>query len=248
MKPLSPAVSLLSSLMLCVTNADAAVVTLAAGTHSQDFNLIGTALPAGWDVRTGASGTSLGTAESFTTGANTWGNTGGDFKNLSGAGIVSTSNSTNQNANTNRALGVRQTEAFGDPGAAFSFNFATIGLEVTAVSIDLLMLGVQSRSTDWSVQYGIGASPASFTNLGVWSDPGVFGATTMPFTASAFGTSLDNQSNIWFRVVALSGTTGSGSRDTIAIDNFSITTIPEPAAAALGAFGLLGLLRRRRSC
>ena len=33
----------------------------------------------------------------------------------------------------------------------------------------------------------------------------------------------------------------------IKIDNFSLTAVPEPAAALLGGFGLLGLLRRRRA-
>jgi hypothetical protein len=229
-------------------DVNAAVVALAAGTYTQNFNLIGTALPDGWDVRTGASASSLGTAESFTTGTNNWANTSGAFKNLSAGDIASTSSTATQAANTNRALGIRQIESFGDPGASFNFNLSTTGLEVTGISIDLMMLSVQDRSTNWSIEYGIGTSPASFTSLGTWSDPGALGTNTISFTTSSFGTALNNQSNIWFRVVALSDTTGSGSRDTVAIDNFSITAVPEPAAALLGGFGLLGLLRRRRSC
>ncbi len=230
--------------------ANAAVVALTSGVTSQNFNSIGTALPVGWDIRTGATAASLGTVGLFTTATNTWGNTSGAFKNLSAADIVSTSDTAAQAANTNRALGIRQTDSFGDPGASFNFNFSTAGLEVTAISIDLMMLSVQARSTAWNIQYGIGATPTSFTNLGTWADPGTYGTTAKAFATIDFGTALDNQSNIWFRVVTLGGTTGSGSRDTIAIDNFSITTVaavPEPAAAVLGAFGLLGLLRRRRS-
>jgi MYXO-CTERM domain-containing protein len=33
----------------------------------------------------------------------------------------------------------------------------------------------------------------------------------------------------------------------VMFDNFTVTTVPEPAAAALGGLGLLGLLRRRRA-
>ena len=242
-----PLLSLLAWSVISATEVNAAVVALAEGTYHQNFNLIGTALPAGWDVRTGASAGSLGTAESFTTGTNTWANSGGAFKNLSAGDIASTSSTTSQAENENRALGIRQTASFGDPGASFNFNFSTTGLEVTGISIDLMMLSVQDRSTVWSTEYGIGTSPTSFTSLGTWSDPGSFGINTIPFTTSTFGTALDDQSNIWFRVVALSDTTGPNSRDTIAIDDFSITVVPEPAAALLGAFGLLGLLRRRRS-
>jgi hypothetical protein len=61
---------------------------------------------------------------------------------------------------------------------------------------------------------------------------------------------LDNSSNAYFRIVALSSSSGSGSRDTIAIDNFSITAVPEPHEYALGIAALLGgiiLIRRHRS-
>jgi uncharacterized protein (TIGR03382 family) len=40
----------------------------------------------------------------------------------------------------------------------------------------------------------------------------------------------------------------AGNDHGLAIDNFEITkvAVPEPTAALLGAFGLLGILRRRR--
>jgi hypothetical protein len=64
--------------------------------------------------------------------------------------------------------------------------------------------------------------------------------------AATIGAALNNQAQAWFRIVALSGTTGSDNRDSFAIDYFSITTIPESSAAVLTALGLLGILRRRR--
>ena len=109
------------------------------------------------------------------------------------------------------------------------------------------MLNVQTRSTIWTLAFGIGATPTSFTSLGTYIDPGVFGSTTTTFTASDFGTNLNNLAIAWFRISALTASTGSGNRDSFAIDNFAITAIPEPdAAALLGVLGMFGILRRRR--
>ena len=235
--------------ILNAANADAAIVSLVAGTYSENFNLIATtaaAVAAGWDVRTGATNASLGTVGIDTITTSTWGNTGGAFKNFAAASTVVGSDTDAQGMATDRALGIRQTEAFGDPGAAFNFNFSSSGLSVQRITIDLQMLSVQTRSTTWTVQYGIGASPSSFTTLATFIDPGDFGSTTLNIDAATIGTVLNNQAQAWFRVVALSATSISGSRDSFAIDNFSITTIPEPAAAVLAALGLLGILRRRR--
>jgi hypothetical protein len=38
----------------------------------------------------------------------------------------------------------------------------------------------------------------------------------------------------------------NGSSDFFNVDSFTVTGVPEPSAAVLGGFGLLGLLRRRR--
>src|SRR5262249_39187372 len=128
-----------------------------------------------------------------------------------------------QNAATNRAVGVRQSGAFGDPGAAFVLQLTnTAGLSNLQFTLDFQMLSVQPRSTTWSVDYGLGATPSTFTTVGItFTDPGVFGNTNLAFN---FGTALDNQNqNVWIRVVALSASTGSGSRDTFGIDNFKLS-------------------------
>jgi len=201
----------------------AAQVALGSGTYTQTFDSLGAGLPTGWTIYTGANATSLGTAAPLTTAATSWANTSGAWKNFASAtGMSGTETDTVQAAATNRALGIRQTGAFGDPGAAANFNFSTVSLQVTSISFSAQMLSVQTRSTVWSLQYGLGATPASWTTLATFSDPGVFGATTV--TASGFGTALDNQGNVWLRVVALTASTGAGSRDSFGIDDFAIVT------------------------
>jgi uncharacterized protein len=219
--------------------------------YSQNFDALGTAIPDDWSIRLSANATSLGTVTTNftqTAGASTaWSNTTGAFKNLASTqGLTSTSNATEQTASLNRALGVRPTGSFGDPGASINFNFSTTGIQVATVSVDALMLTADTRSITWSLQYGIGASPASFTNFGTWSDPGEWGLTSISYNRDGFGSALDDQANVWFRFVALSASTGSGSRDTVAIDNFSITAVPEPSTWALIGLGSAFVLWRIR--
>jgi autotransporter-associated beta strand protein len=200
--------------------------TAITGNYTQNFDSIGTALPSGWSVRTGASSSSLGSATSLTTTATPWDNTSGRYSNYSSNQIVSTSDATAQAANTDRALGIRQTGSFGDPGASFTFNFSTINATVSSLSFDLMTLSEQTRGTVWTIEYGIGANPTSFSSLSSTPNTyttGTFASTAFTFTSSDFGTNLDNQSSIWFRVVALNGSTGNGSRDTTAIDNFNLS-------------------------
>jgi hypothetical protein len=215
--------------------------------YTQNFNSIGSGLPTGWSVRTNATASALGSAATFTTGTTSWGDTAGAFKNFAAStSLTETATPAAQSGSTNRALGIRQTGSFGDAGASFNFHFSTLGVQVTSISLDLMMLSVQPRSTTWSIQYGVGASPSSFMTLGTWSDPGAFGSTSFTFTTTDFGTALDNQSDLWFRVAALSGSSGSGTRDSMGIDNFSIAAVPEPSTYTLIALGLGGLILARR--
>lgn len=234
--------------------------TARAVTYTQTFDGIGSGLPSGWSVSSNASATSIGNQNAtYNPAAVSWGSTTGQFFNgASATGLASTATTAEQAASTNRALAERQTGAFGDPGVAFNFNFSTTGALISSISLDLMMLSVQTRSTTFTIQYGIGPNPTSFTTLGTYADPGVFGTTTVTFTTTDFGTSLDNQANVFFRIVALTASSGTGSRDTVGIDNFSITSdvdinpiaIPEPATYMLFGMGLLVCaqqFRRRRA-
>jgi hypothetical protein len=212
--------------------------------YTQNFNSLSSGLPQDWTVRTGATATSLGTVESFSATPVEWLGPPTTFLNLASSdNLNSNSNGLAQNGSTNRALGIRQARnGFGDPGASFNFNFSTTNTTVGEVKIDLLMLAVQSATTTWTMQYGVGNSPTTwntFAGNGTWNDPGVFGSSP-PFTLNdqVDMAAISNQANVWFRVVALTPSVSSAGRplDTIAIDNFSITPVPEPGTIfAVGA-------------
>lgn len=234
--------------MFALSPAARSQVVLLSGTYSQNFDSAGGGLPDGWFVYTGANTSSLGTPAVFSTAATAWGSTTGQFANMASAqGLAGTETSTQQAGASNRSPGIRQTGSFGDPGASFDFNFSSLGLRITSLSLDAMMLSVQPRSTGWTIQYGIGASPTVWTTFagGTYSDPGIFGTTTLAL--SGFGTDLDNQASAWIRVAALGASTGSGNRDTFGVDNFSLTasTIPEPSACLFmtAAIALLRLAR-----
>ncbi len=208
-----------------------------AGTYTQNFDALASGVPAGWHVFTNATATALGTDISgvpsslVLTGNGTtldWGSTTGNFRNVASA-LNGAANSNDpgatQLAYTNRALGVRQNSS-SDPGAAMAFNFSTTGVNVTSISFSAQIVSSQADATAWLLQSGAGASPTSWTTLATFNDPGAFGATPISVTSSAFGTALNNQSNLWLRVVALTATTFGGVHDTFAIDNFSIATGP----------------------
>lgn len=232
----------------------AATVTIGAGTYTENFNTLSASQePApGWDVRRVATGSSLGASKRSLLGVLPWADTGSAFRNVSSNNIPQTSDAAAQAANPNRVLAYRQTTPSGDPGAAFSFNFSSTGVLLDSLAIDLLLLDSGAASTTLSLQYGIGTSPTSFTTLTTWSDlnvAGGFGSTTFTFDRDDFGSSLDDQSQAWFRVVALTlATSGGGVYDLMAIDNFSVTAnpVPEPSAMLLGCLGVLSFLGARR--
>jgi prepilin-type N-terminal cleavage/methylation domain-containing protein len=231
----------------------AGLLTLSGTSYVQSFDSLGTAsgsatLPAGWDVRTGATGTALGTVGPSVI-KQTWGDNAKGFINTASAtGLSSNASTESQRASTNRAVGVRTASDFGDPGAAFNLNFDSTRLTLTAGSIDLMLLDVEPRSVTWSLQYGLGTTPTSFTTIATWADPGVWGTTPITFSSAAL-TAMSNQPSVWFRVAALSASTSTGARDTIAIDNFQIAFVPEPSALASaiagGACSVILLARRR---
>ncbi|HLZ53094.1 MAG TPA: hypothetical protein VKS19_01315 [Verrucomicrobiae bacterium] len=203
-------------------------LTLNGTNYIQTFDTISNGLPAGWSVRLNANETNLGTNVNFPATPKTWGDSKGEFGNCASTKSNSGTNFDGgelpavQTNCLNRALAIRQTGTFGDPGAAFVLQIAdTIGRSNLTLNVDLDLLRTNANSTTWTIQYGIGNSPALFATLGGYSDPGIFGATTRTYDLGADASG--SASNVWIRIVALSPASGSGTRDTFGIDNFSLS-------------------------
>ena len=221
-----------------------AQATLGTSPYVETFDGLASGLPTGFSVYTNASATSLGTAPTaaqliLTPGNTTaWSNTGGAFKNFASAtGLAAGASTADQTAATNRALGVRQTGSFGDgtstatpptgAGPAFVFQLAnTTGKTDFALSFKLQSLDVSTtvtRTATWQVDYSTGASPTSFTSVGTGYATGnlVFSNNTVTVN---FGSALNNLSGpVYIRIVAPTPTTGSNSRPSSAIDDFTLT-------------------------
>ncbi|XZF13756.1 choice-of-anchor J domain-containing protein [Chitinophagaceae bacterium MMS25-I14] len=224
------------------TLAASAQLSLSGTSYTQNFDNIGSGLPAGWAVYTGATASSLGTDVSATNfvatpGSTTvWNSTTGNFRNVaSGNGFATYSAGTAalQGTATDRALAVRQvtntstTFPGTDSGAAFVLQIAnTTGLNNFALTFKLQSLdSTVARVTTWKVDYGFGATPSSFTQV-VPTGTMTVGNNTYTNNAISvnFGSVLNNNAGpVWIRIVTLNVTTGSGSRATTGIDDFHLT-------------------------
>jgi hypothetical protein len=225
-----------------------AQVTLSNSPYVENFDNIGNGLPAGFSVQTGSTPSAPGTNSTFTSSPSPWLSTtaGGFYNCASATGLTSTSNSNQQSLSTNRALCVRQTANFGNPGAAFVFKIANttnktnFQLTFRVVSLDSTAQAI----TAWAVDYGFGANPTSFTGITTNPTPIRTGSvSTSPtsgykfFTDASvnFGTALDNKSDIiWMRVWAPSATIalpiiGNATPTMSGIDDWNLSwTAPPP--------------------
>src|ERR1700690_1809993 len=124
-----------------------AQLALAGTNYTQNFDAISNGLPTGWSVRLNATATNLGTNVDFPTAPKTWADTKGEFGNCastlsnSGTNFNGSEPTGTQTNCLNRALALRQTGSFGDPGAAFVLQLAnTAGLSNLTFSVDLCIL------------------------------------------------------------------------------------------------------------
>ena len=220
---------ILMSLLIATTTAASAQVTLTGTSYTETFDSLGSGLPRGWTVRTNSCATNLGAPASFNATNTSWGTQTGQFANYAsttgngGTNFLGGESTTVQGNCTNRCLGMRQTTSFGDPGAAFVLQLQnTLGFANFQLSLDCNLLYEQTnRSTVWTIDYGVGATPGSFSVLGTYTDPGAFGKTSKTFS---FGNRLDQlDQNVWIRVAALDPSSGSNRCDTVGIDNFKLS-------------------------
>lgn len=191
-------------------------------------------LPSGVYVKQDATSSDLGNEATVYNGSFTtqtaWNQFNLGFKNFASAtGLNVNSSAGDQNAATNRALGVRQTGTpgvGGDPGAAFAFQLANttgktnLRMEFLLQSLD--GVSAAGRTTTWRVDYGIGNDPSTFTT--VTTAPATlttaFGTFSNTPVTVDFGSALDNiNQRVWIRIVALTPTTGGGNRASTGVDD-----------------------------
>jgi autotransporter-associated beta strand protein len=208
-------------------------VSLTGTNYFQNFDSLDSGLPAGWTTRLGVSSSSIGSALSFTNtsasaSVNQWANTTAAFKNFaSTTGLASNSTTTAQAASTDRALGIRPSASFGDVGtnyAGFVLQLSnTSGFENFSLTMDAMVFTADTRTNVWTLDYGVGASPTSFTTLTNWTTPASWGSTSLSISSASLASIANLSDNVWIRFSILTPSTGSGSRDPVGIDNFSLT-------------------------
>jgi len=224
-----------------------AQLTLSGTSYTQNFNSIGTGLPTGWSTYSLATASSVGTIKLFSTSTDygRYADTlncpsdvnGGGFKNYPSANVATAAMScTEQKTVTDRAIGVKQVSQTNashpnlEPGAAFVLKLAnTTGATALNLAFKLQSLDYTApRTTTWVVDYFVGNTlgasdvftPATTTGT---MTTGNLTFSNNPITVN-FGSALDNKAtNVWIRIVALTASTGSGSRAVTAIDDVNLT-------------------------
>lgn len=244
------------------TFAARAQVTLTGTSYTQNFDGLPT-YPTGWNTYNNATASSLGTIEAIQyfgksepsmrkdLDSSCAGSVNvGGFKNFPSADVSHQDDNycatpSPNDGYSDRALGVRQVSPTNgthpnlDPGAAFVLKLAnTTGFKTFTFSFKLQSLDTSSsRTTTWTVDYGVGATPTSFTPVTttgtMTTGNHVFSNNTI---TGSFGTALDNKSTpVYIRIVALSATAGSGNRPSSAIDDFTLNYAPALAVSDLSA-------------
>ena len=85
------------------------------------------------------------------------------------------------------------------------------------------------------------------TTAAIGADPFVFNAVTAGTSGTGNYVKFSGLTASQLDIDFISGSAVTADQDRTGFSGFQIVQIPEPSAALLGAFGLLGLLRRRRA-
>lgn len=153
-------------------------------------------------------------------------------------------------ATGNTALGVQPIDADFSPGSITLRIQNTTGSTVSSwnLAYSLFVRNDQDRSSSWNWSWS--TNDSTYTQLSSYISNDA--ADTSPAwnnplnpSVNALNASVANNDFLYLQWTS-DDVAGSGSRDEFAIDNISITAVPEPAAAVIGSLGLLGILRRRR--
>jgi hypothetical protein len=224
---LSKACLFLFTFLFCGLNSFSQI-SLSSSPYIEDFNAIASGLPTGVSIKTGGTASTLGTDATLNVNPSAWNVTSSGFRNSASAtSLTETSDLTAQSASSNRALTIRQSGSFGDPGGSFVFQIAnTTNKNSFNLNFKLQSLDIGTpRSVTWVVDYAFGDTPTAFTNANangtLVTGGGAFSNNTISIN---FGNVLDNKATkVWIRITTLTASTGSGNRPTTAIDDFNLS-------------------------
>lgn len=140
-------------------------------------------------------------------------------------------------------------------GEFFQFEVSTVGFDNISVSWD--QVGSSTGPANFTLQYSTdGSTFTDFTaysvNLSTWNTTVIPAADVYTFDLSSI-TALNNDSSVFFRLTmanttSIGGGTVAGT-GTSRVDNFTVSSVPEPTTAAFfvgGAGAMLWVVRRKR--
>lgn len=238
---------ILGSVAVSYAPCNAAISLLKDVPYSQNFNSLASSLtsstmPVDWAFS--ESGTNANATYTAGTGS---GNAGDTY-------------SFGSTSATDRALGsLRSGSLVSTLGAQFTNNTGSGTIDLSVIYVGEQWRRGGSGNTD-SLQFSYSTNATSLTT-GTWTSVSALNFSSRDTTntisaldgnatanrasvsSSINGIALANGASFWIRWTDFDVT---GADDGLAIDDFSITAVPEPTAAFLGSLGLLGLLRRRR--
>ena len=177
--------------------------------------------------------------------------TSGDFARGTSAGGVTTGGVYAFTVGTgNTALGVQPGGTDFTPGSFVLRIQNNTGGTVSSwnLSYDLFVLNDQGRSN--SLDWEWSTNDTNYTSLSTYTSveaaaTGAAWANVQSPVVNGLNATVTDGGFLYLRWIG-DDVGGSGSRDEFAIDNISITAVPEPSAALLCVFGCAALLRRRR--
>lgn len=215
--------------------ASHAAVSFTGSPIIEDFSSYdGTAAPTGWD----ATGFSSGAGFSENRGASSGGvTTGGAY-----AFTVATGNV---------ALGVQPGGSDFTPGSYILEVVNNSGSTVSAWNVDFIsyFFNDEDRGNTLGLSFSTDGSsyttvPSSSFESGAAPDVSPTWQVGVDFSGTINASVADGSS--LFLSWDFNDASGSGSRDEFAIDDISISQVPEASITLFGALGAFGLLRRRR--
>ncbi|BAV08436.1 hypothetical protein SAMN05421788_11419 [Filimonas lacunae] len=192
-----------------------------------DCNRLDSIWPAGISLHTDVTAIDSGVVASFAATKASWAATTGGFKNYASAtGLSVNSTQAQQQASVNRALGIRQVSAT-DKGVAFVLAVNNT-LQCKNITLSFLLQSLDAasgRATTWVVDYAQGSYPTTYTP--VITTPELLVTGKNSFTSTAVKVVLpeavaNSNKKLTIRIVALTATTGSGSRASTAIDDIKL--------------------------